>query len=429
MKTELQVYNKSFDKQTNETMSGNEKRKIWRGLLCIVMICGSLVLFTRDEAGDRYTYSNILQSKSFSSGDLSLRISNSRGKVSNVFNLTSLVSHNKSKKIAKDGSFPKNKKLKILIVSRARTGSTLLKTSINSLFEDGLGLKTFTLHEPEQWWVFKHVYKFSKGANSDENIFLENMFSCNIVSPFIQKSQKRIFNHAGCSRGKSNTHANCNLYEMESKCKSSNVIIIKSIHVEYNQLLFNQSDTIKYVILVRNPFDQIESILSDIANANSNTTLSQRVCNICINYYNNTVAKLINDQNYDTKSIKYNSFANRDTFEDEMNRLLRFFNYSNNSYDSVYANLSKFYQQYKDEKFLIDCQNAKKINTKKFATVRCVDQRLKRKEKHLLIQSQKDFNSLTSFQACRQYINAFDFDAPFFNTTKNTSNKSLSTNH
>ena len=82
-----------------------------------------------------------------------------------------------------------------------------------------------------------------------------------------------------------------------------------------------------------------------------------------------------------------------------------------------FNDLSLFYSKYKDEKFLTDCKNANQINSRKFTTKRCVDQRLPRKEKHLLIQSRNDFNSSKSFFiGCKPYMDQFGFDYPQFVT-------------
>ena len=483
-------------------------------------------------------------------------------------------------------------KLKILIVSRPRTGSSLLRQALVGLFEHGLGLKTFTLHEPENDWIFKNhgnVYsRFRKDENAESNL-MRDIFNCNFTVPFLNaglpirykdndcrtgRKRKMKKNHGKSGKsGKSrksrksrsrqsahkkryeqhksrykqirskkkdkmsiqewiNIHRNtdknghkdhqsrdrrldvydhdhmqdhhvsshnhrmemgCDLYQMEQECLASNVIVVKSISFSYKDIFFDESDDIKYVVLVRNPFDHIESILHDIKISSKRQdnppTLSERAHHVCVKYYNDTVVQFMkNNDQYDSHFITYNSFAGREMFDDSMNKLLQFFfkidhhdydddthnkddddvdddnhdksnmmsiindgndNIDINSNSNIFIkninngnrninnnqtfekmsdnhlfvdinsdvnrkSLDEFYQQFKDDRFLVDCENATKINSVKFTTVRCVDQRLESKQEHLLIKSQNDFNGWKSFEICKPYLNQFNFKIPSF---------------
>ena len=334
-------------------------------------------------------------------------------------------------------------KTKILIIARGHSGSSLLLDTLVSLFRDNgfENEKTFVLYEPDHQTTLNNYKPFiqhekyiKKMSNNTRLMFqqkyqyragiIDSVFYCNLTKNFdtrIGIQYYRLCKNNGLS-------GNCKMSKLEKICQKSQIMIAKSINFDYQSIQYLKITNDKYhgdrsklyfVLLIRNPFDTIES---QLAAHWHNNDLTKPINMICKRFFHNTVIPLLNQYNFNNDIKK-----NTDEYFIPLHTIL----YENLKLNFVEAviNMTYFLKDvfdnvsfskiiddvtlYKNIHLPTNCsynQSHTKTNTQ--TLVQCDNQARNNKSKHLNIRQNEKFDGSRTFEDCQPFCEYFNYQIP-----------------
>ena len=400
--------------------------------------------------------------------------------------------------------------MNILIVSRRRSGSTWAYDVVESLLRDCGKLNIFGIYEGDHVTTIDYYIPFLNESHhilnksklelfsntkmdskqkyfqkrwtwehlNDNDKFryqagiITSLFRCNYKNNFdtrIGQHHKQLCTYNGMD-------IHCSISELENICRKSEIILLKSILIDYRSLFYIRIfdiqlyNSLKFVMLIRNPFNTMESQLA----AGMQFSLNDAIYEVCQDFYFNTVIPFlihykdyniqlngkmsqiseieVNDYNNDSDRelihmimdrlfvIKYEKLT--PNFVDITKLLIDFLflekkeeeeeeekekkdGIDDNNIDINISNirktlLSNFDNWEKDYFEKHSPQNCDKEKQKQdsshiISKVKCAsptDKNALKKNAHESIRKQKDFNGIQSVKGCNPYNQQFNYTIP-----------------
>lgn len=300
---------------------------------------------------------------------------------------------------------------------------------------------------------------------------ISSLFSCQYVDNFSGK----IGAHHPQLCHKNGFDSGCSLENLQKRCEKSKVILLKSIFFDYGEIFYIEKinpvlfKTLKFVMIIRNPWDQIESQIG----AGMQFTVHGGINEVCNDYYFNTVVPFLNtyidyngklngektvmklknnyNYNYNISSISSNGKDNEgdkkdkklfvlqyETIKDKFKYITKllshffvdgeYYYFDENLFDEsllskiekqdkeFLSSINKWSDEYLNQHSPHDCnQQQNHVPTTIRRVVRCdnqQDKQRKNKDQHKGIRNQRDFHGKSSLTGCEEYMSQFDYTIP-----------------